>query len=90
MSPPTRTLAELTEAELRSAVGAMERRVKELGALQASSQQLDDLTRSWKELVALLNLGSEPQWRDCPWCRGAVQRLATRCVHCWKKLSPTQ
>ena len=48
----------------------------------------DLLTRSWTELVRLLALGSEPTIRYCPSCGGLGMRAATRCCHCWARLTP--
>ena len=46
------------------------------------------LKTSWAELVALLALGPAPETRLCPVCGNVGMRAATRCGHCWSKLSP--
>lgn len=49
---------------------------------------LDALNASWVSMVKLLDLGPEPEVRDCPSCRGTIMRAATRCMHCWHKSAP--
>jgi len=48
----------------------------------------NQLKKNWKELVTLLALGPEPEYRECPSCHGIGMRLATRCGFCWAKLPP--
>lgn len=47
-----------------------------------------ELRSSWAELVELLALGPVPEVRECPICRHIGMRAATRCGHCWTRLSP--
>ena len=47
-----------------------------------------ELRSSWLQLVELLALGPTPEVRECPVCRHIGMRAATRCGHCWTKLSP--
>lgn len=49
---------------------------------------IQPLRNSWAELVTLLALGSPPETRLCPICGQVGMRAATRCGHCWSKLSP--
>ncbi|HWA71964.1 MAG TPA: hypothetical protein VG937_06520 [Polyangiaceae bacterium] len=92
MTPPTRTLAEVAQSELRVAIADVERALGGVAALDAGArpEAFGDLAGSWRRLVSLIDLGPEPEWRDCPACRGPVRRHATRCVHCWKKLAPSE
>lgn len=46
------------------------------------------LLASWTDLVKQLALGPEPEVRECPVCKHIGMRAATRCGHCWTKLSP--
>lgn len=55
------------------------------GAERAS---FDALNASWASMVKLLDVGPEPEVRDCPSCRGTIMRAATRCMHCWHKSAP--
>ncbi len=48
----------------------------------------DRLLASWATLVKLLALGPVPRTRACPVCWHTGMRDATRCGHCWTKLSP--
>jgi hypothetical protein len=48
----------------------------------------DNLRDRWKELVSLLALGPEPEYRECPSCHRIGMRFATRCGHCWIALPP--
>lgn len=47
-----------------------------------------ELQAAWKELVAVLALGSAPEMRECPTCHGSAMRAASRCHHCWAALTP--
>ncbi len=49
---------------------------------------IEQLRKHWKELVSLLELGPEPEYRECPSCRSTGIRSATRCGFCWIKLPP--
>lgn len=46
------------------------------------------LRASWADLVALLELGPEPEVRQCLACKQVVMHAATRCGWCWTKLTP--
>lgn len=46
------------------------------------------LRASWADLVRELALGPEPEVRECPVCGSVGMRDATRCGHCWAKLTP--
>lgn len=46
------------------------------------------MAAAWAELVAQLALGPEPEVRECPVCKHVGMRAATRCGHCWTKLTP--
>ena len=41
---------------------------------------------AWSELVEMLDLGAEPEMRECPGCRHLCPLGATRCGHCWVSL----
>jgi hypothetical protein len=44
------------------------------------------LATTWSDLVTMLDLGSEPETRECPQCKHACAIGATRCGHCWTSL----
>ncbi len=75
---------------LRSAVMAVDSgllRLKQTstGDFPVGTEQLIEY---WEQLVALLALGPEPEYRPCPFCDNISMRSATRCGACWKKLPP--
>jgi hypothetical protein len=41
---------------------------------------------AWSHLIAVLDLGSEPEMRECPACKDLCMLGATRCWHCWASL----
>lgn len=43
---------------------------------------------AWRELTAALDLGPEPEVRDCPNCNAIAMRQATICSECWHPLTP--
>jgi hypothetical protein len=43
---------------------------------------------TWSRLVEMLDLGAEPEMRECPNCKHMGMLLATRCGHCWAVLPP--
>jgi hypothetical protein len=45
-----------------------------------------DLATTWSNLVTMLDLGSEPEIRECPQCKHACAIGASRCGHCWTSL----
>lgn len=66
---------------------------RDLASLEAGSEaehgeRLAQLKGSWQRLVQHLALGEAPAVRDCPFCGGVIMRAATRCVHCWKHVTP--
>lgn len=77
---------------LRDTVSAVEREISLLTGLPdsgaARALSVDALLASWADLVTQLNLGPEPEVRECPACGEVVMRAATLCGHCWKKLTP--
>jgi hypothetical protein len=57
-------------------------------ALDGAKAQVDTLASSWARLTKLIALEPEPEQRTCPHCKQRVMRVATRCVHCWKRSEP--
>ena len=41
---------------------------------------------AWARLVEMLDLGSEPEMRECPACKAPCMLGATRCGNCWSSL----
>ncbi len=46
------------------------------------------LDMTWSRLVEMLDLGTEPETRECPECKHPCALGATRCGHCWAALPP--
>ena len=46
------------------------------------------LQSSWAKVVEVLDLGPEPELRECPVCHHNGLRAATVCGYCWSKLVP--
>jgi hypothetical protein len=46
------------------------------------------LTMAWQELVRQLDLGPEPERRECPICHHFGMLKATVCGFCWTPLTP--
>jgi hypothetical protein len=88
MNQPSLTLSENAESERRLAVATVEDKLSALTASAESAPALEELRGSWRALLLLLDLGPEPERRECPFCHGPIRLNATRCVHCWKQSSP--
>ena len=75
---------------LRSVVTAVDCDISRLAQISAGEPigTTDQLREHWRELVSLLALGPEPEYRECPFCHTIGMRLATRCGYCWKLLPP--
>jgi hypothetical protein len=75
---------------LRAIVAMIDREMSRLSepTRSESNGTTNELRSSWTELVELLALGPVPEVRECPVCRHIGMRAATRCGHCWTKLSP--
>lgn len=87
------TITERSERKLRLALENVDKNLTALTtAPSADTQQsrmLEDLRGSFQVVLDLLALEPEPERRACPFCGGPMRRLATRCVHCWKKSDPS-
>jgi len=46
------------------------------------------LRSSWTKVVEALDLGPEPELRECPVCHHHGLRAATVCGYCWTRLIP--
>jgi hypothetical protein len=44
------------------------------------------LEMTWSRLVDMLDLGPEPEMRECPTCKRPGLLGATRCGYCWSSL----
>jgi hypothetical protein len=89
----SRQQAKIPDAErsyLRSAVTAVDCEISRLAQVKIGEPSVttDRLKEKWKELIGLLALGPEPEYRECPFCHGIGMRFASQCGYCWKKLPP--
>jgi hypothetical protein len=63
------------------------------GAISRMDDQLaigecsPELRAAWASVVEALALGPAPELRECPSCGRIGMRDATRCGHCWVKLT---
>lgn len=73
---------------LRSVVTAVDCGMADLKKIMtaASPAATDRLIDNWEALVALLALGPEPEYRECPFCGNLGMYLAARCRSRWEKL----
>jgi hypothetical protein len=56
----------------------------------ASISPRTELDKNWTRLVEMLDLGTDPEMRDCPICKNQHRLGATRCGYCWNTLAPSQ
>jgi len=75
---------------LRSVVSAVDCEISQLAQIRTGEpiQTTDQLREQWKELISLLALGTEPEYRECPSCHHVGMRFATHCGFCWTRLPP--
>ena len=79
---------DIERSKLRAIVADIEGQVPALSSQLPAAEKSAVPARfaaSWAALVELLALGPEPQMRKCPFCNSAIQKAATRCMHCWKQ-----
>ncbi len=69
---------------LRAAVVAVDRAMPQ--PTSTDQPPPGSLAVAWRELVVLLALGPEPEYRECPSCGALGMLEATVCGHCWTKL----
>lgn len=78
-------------SRLRATVSAIDREISRLASQNTggdSSVPLNSLIESFADLVEQLELGPEPEVRECPVCKKIGMRAATRCGYCWASLIP--
>jgi hypothetical protein len=79
---------DIERSKLRGMIADLEAEIPVLSTQFPTVGRPDAAARfavSWAALIELLALGPEPDLRKCPFCNGAIQRAATRCMHCWKQ-----
>ncbi len=72
-------------SQLRSVVAAVDYDVSHLEA--EFYETTERLKNNWDELLTLLVLGPEPEYRECASCHNIGMRLATRRGFCWAKFT---
>jgi len=79
-------------SKLRTLVTAVEKEVELApGATTAKSPgPRTALDITWSRLVEMLDLGAEPETRECPACKHPCAVGASRCGHCWVSLPVTR
>lgn len=91
MSGPHFEIREGDRAGVRAVMTTIDQQILQLAKLSLTGpgQQngsVDQLRRSWAQLVNLIALGPAPQVRSCPVCKHIGMRAATRCGYCWTTL----
>ena len=88
MNTQQSTLPDEARSDLRSVVKAVDDEISRLSKVRTGESfgSTDRLKDNWNELVNLLNLGPEPEYRECPFCHAIGMRLAIRCGYCWRVL----
>ena len=81
-SEQARTRLRATLAQLPRAVSAV------APAEPGGARPSDGLHASLADLVSQLDLGPEPELRECPHCQHRVMKAATLCSTCWAHLTP--
>lgn len=76
---------------LRNLVADIAKNVALLRAMDSASPAEREgprtaLETTWSKLVDMLDLGPEPEMRECPNCKRLNLLGATRCGHCWSPL----
>lgn len=79
-------------SRLRVTLATIEREISALSPQEptqrASGGPTHALTLAWADLVHQLDLGPEPERRECPVCHHFGMAKATVCGFCWTKLTP--
>ncbi len=91
MEPLRSDLPDPTRSMLRMAVAKVTGDLSSLSQRSTPEELKVNIGRvmdSWNELVNLLALGPEPEYRECPVCKHIAMRKATLCVYCFSKLEP--
>ena len=79
-------------SRLRATMATMEREIARLPRQVAdadTTSPMNGLLASFADLVEQLELGPEPEVRQCPVCKQVVMLAATRCGYCWTKMTPS-
>ena len=90
MSSSLHLSSEEARSRLRATVATMGREISRLPRTapgSESSRGADALRDSFADLSGQLDLGPEPEVRQCPICRHTARRDATRCGYCWTSLA---
>ncbi len=77
-------------SRLRATVATIEREISRLPRQVTdtdSTSPMNGLLASFADLVEQLELGPEPEVRQCPVCNQVVMLAATRCGYCWTKMT---
>lgn len=88
MSAPGRYFesADADRDKLRGAVAAVDEFIARLASVHSGPDR--GLPQAWAELVKVLALEPARRVRDCPRCGQVALCEATRCLHCWERLTP--
>ena len=90
MNSQRSTGPDAARSRLRATVATIERDISRLPRQAPdtdSTSPMNCLLASFAELVEQLQLGPEPEVRQCPACQQIVMLAATRCGYCWMELT---
>ena len=75
-------------SRLRTLVTAVEKEIALVPGATATDSKTprNALDTSWSRLVEMLDLGTEPQMRECPACKHPCTLGASRWGRCWASL----
>jgi hypothetical protein len=80
------TLNAADVSRLRTIVAAVDKEMALVLSTPEEQPRKQALEMTWSRLVAMLDLGPEPEMRVCPECNHLCMAGATLCVNCWKHL----
>jgi hypothetical protein len=89
MSSPFFESRDAKSAQIRLAMASVEHELDRLPATAPGELQAG-LRDAWRAFVTLLAVDPPHELRTCPECGSVGMRAATRCSHCWTKLSPLE
>jgi hypothetical protein len=91
MDSPRSSGPDAARSRLRATIATIEREIARLPRQAAdddSASARTGLLASVADLVQQLELGPEPEVRECPVCKKIGMRMATRCGYCWTRTTP--
>lgn len=73
-------------SRLRTLVAAAEKEMALVLNTPDEQARKKALEMAWSRVVGMLDLGPEPEMRECPECKHPCMARATLCANCWTHL----